>query len=167
MGWDYPSPDFFQQIAEAVETALRERGWMDEYESETAAAMNYGDGAQAEADRIMAAVKAEMVDVDMDDIGLELRSRRCSAHHRGRDTMSDKPRILMTFQPLPERATPSEAIAYMDADIREAMLKVQERLRNQAMALHVTGWQEDDEAEYAITQRTVIGRLRITRGKNA
>jgi len=80
--------------------------------------------------------------------------------------MTDKPRILMAFQPLPERATAGERIAMADADIREAMLKVQERLRNQALALHVTGWQEEDEAEYAIVQRTVIGRLRITRGGN-
>jgi len=37
--------------AEAVvahEAILRERGWMDEYEVETAAAMNYGDGQAAE-----------------------------------------------------------------------------------------------------------------------
>ena len=42
----------------AHEAVLRERGWMDEYESETAAAMNYGDGQHAERARIRAAVEA-------------------------------------------------------------------------------------------------------------
>ena len=40
--------------AEAVaahEATLRERGWMDEYEVETAAAMNFGDGQAAERAR--------------------------------------------------------------------------------------------------------------------
>src|SRR3990172_2517241 len=42
----------------AHKAVLRERGWMDEYESETAAAMNYGDGQHAERARIRAAVEA-------------------------------------------------------------------------------------------------------------
>jgi len=47
--------------AEAVaahEVVLRERGWMDEYEVETAAAMNFGDGQAAERARIVAGVEA-------------------------------------------------------------------------------------------------------------
>ena len=46
--------------AEAVaahEVVLRERGWMDEYEVETAAAMNFGDGQAAERARIVAGVE--------------------------------------------------------------------------------------------------------------
>jgi len=48
------------KVAEAVaahEATLRERGWMDEYEVETAAAMNYGDGQAAEKARIVARVE--------------------------------------------------------------------------------------------------------------
>ena len=51
-----------REIAEAVaahEATLRERGWMDEWEVETATAMNYGDGQAAERARIVAGVKAE------------------------------------------------------------------------------------------------------------
>jgi len=47
----------YDEASEKHEIVLRERGWMDEYESATAAAMNYGDGAQAEADRIQAGVE--------------------------------------------------------------------------------------------------------------
>jgi len=39
------------------EATLRERGWLDEYESEATCATCCGDGAQSEADRILAAVK--------------------------------------------------------------------------------------------------------------
>ena len=49
------------KVAEAVaahEATLRERGWMDEYEVETAAAMNFGDGQAAERARIVAGVEA-------------------------------------------------------------------------------------------------------------
>src|SRR3990172_3639019 len=49
-----------REIAEAVaahEATLRERGWMDEWEVETATAMNYGDGQAAERARIVARVE--------------------------------------------------------------------------------------------------------------
>jgi len=39
------------EAAAAHEATLRERGWMDEYEVETATAMNYGDGQAAERAR--------------------------------------------------------------------------------------------------------------------
>jgi len=46
------------EAAAAHEATLRERGWMDEYEVETAAAMNFGDGQAAERARIVAGVEA-------------------------------------------------------------------------------------------------------------
>jgi hypothetical protein len=77
--------------------------------------------------------------------------------------MSDKPRVLIAFEPLPQRATAAERIATLDADVREAAGKVERRLRDRALQLHVMGWHEDETTEYAVAERTVIGRLRISR----
>ena len=48
-------------------------------------------------------------------------------------------------------------------DVREAAGKVERRLRDRALQLHVMGWHEDETTEYAVAERTVIGRLRISR----
>jgi len=57
------------EAAAAHEATLRERGWMDEYEVETATAMNYGDGQAAERARIGAGVKGYQNQFDTDDDG--------------------------------------------------------------------------------------------------
>ncbi len=71
----------------------------------------------------------------------------------------------MAFEPMPDRATAAERIRHNDADVREAAQKVEKRLRDRATAMHVTGWQEDEDTEFVVAERTIIGRLRITRGE--
>lgn len=80
----------------------------------------------------------------------------------------DKPRICTVFIPLPAYATDAERIASLDADVREAAGQAEKKLREYAQKFVVTGWVADDDAEYAVTHtptgRTLVGRLRITRG---
>lgn len=83
--------------------------------------------------------------------------------------MSDKPRILQTFQPLPQRESAQERIAQMGTDVREAMALADKRLRDQAATLSAQGWTVDEayandtDNRFQIVGRTVIARLRITR----
>lgn len=78
--------------------------------------------------------------------------------------MSDRPRICQVIVPLPERKNAQERILTLDADVREAMTIAEKKLRDYATKFTVTGWVADDDAEYAVTNRNVVGRLRITRG---
>lgn len=84
--------------------------------------------------------------------------------------MSEKPRILVSFEPLPERATAQERIAHAGTDVREAMAKLDRRLRDQASHLSVDGYVVDEafaadtDDRFAVAGRVVVGRLRITRG---
>ena len=55
--------------------ALRERGWQDEYEGETAAAMNYGDG------RADAGVEVERLRAALSDAISELHAEPNGYHH--------------------------------------------------------------------------------------
>jgi hypothetical protein len=77
--------------------------------------------------------------------------------------MSDKPRILQVFIPLPERETAAERIACMEADVRDAAQQAKRKLEDYAETLSVQGWKPDQDGEYAVWQRNLIGRLRVTR----
>ena len=77
--------------------------------------------------------------------------------------MSERARIIQARQPLPDRATTAERIATMSADVREACALVERRLRDHAQRYTVSGWDAEDDAEFTIVNRTVIGQLRLTR----
>jgi hypothetical protein len=78
--------------------------------------------------------------------------------------MTDHPRIVQAMVRLPDYATPAERIATVDADVRDAAAKCDRMLRDYAQKFTVQGWVADDDAEFAVVSRTVIGRLRLTRG---
>lgn len=75
----------------------------------------------------------------------------------------DKPHILQVMVPLPEREDAAVRMATLSADVREALELARKRLEEAASARRVNGWVADEDGEYAVINRTVIGRLRITR----
>jgi hypothetical protein len=73
-------------------------------------------------------------------------------------------RILLAFEKLQDRPNKADAIANVAQDVREAAERLDQRLRARAVKFHTEGWVEEDDAEYALTaDRTLVGRLRITR----
>lgn len=72
-------------------------------------------------------------------------------------------RIIQGMQTLAERATAADRIQHMDADVREATALLERRLRDYALRTELVGYTADEDAEYAVVGRTVIGRLRMTR----
>lgn len=72
-------------------------------------------------------------------------------------------RRLVARESLPERATSAERIARMESDVREAAQKVERRLRDYAQRYVVSGWTADEDSEWVMTGRTVVGTLVIRR----
>lgn len=82
--------------------------------------------------------------------------------------MSERAHILLAMERLPERATPAERIAMAATDVREAMMKVDRRLRDDAAA-RWDGWVVDEafaadtDNRFEVNDRMVISRLRLVR----
>ena len=77
--------------------------------------------------------------------------------------MTDRPRNIVTVEPLPVYDTAAEQISHLDADIREAAARIKKTLEDNAAKYTVTGWTIDPDIELAIIKRNVIGRMRLTR----
>lgn len=83
--------------------------------------------------------------------------------------MSDRPRMLVAFEPLPERETAQERIAHSGTDVREAMALVDRRLLDKAMSIDGyivdVEFEADTDGRFSLVNggRTVVGRLRLVR----
>jgi hypothetical protein len=78
--------------------------------------------------------------------------------------MTDRPRIIQVIEFMPERASRGDRISHMSEDVRDTMLRAAAKLADVfATRYSITGWKREDDAEYAVVERKVIARLRITR----
>lgn len=55
-------------------------------------------------------------------------------------------RKLVTYMPLPDRATSAERIATLDADVREAAGVARTKIEHHAQRFTNTGWTLDDDS---------------------
>lgn len=73
-------------------------------------------------------------------------------------------RRIVVHEALPERATPAERIAMLDADIREATAKARRRLEDHAQQYVVRGYKiDDDNWEMGVAGRNVSVIMRLVR----
>jgi hypothetical protein len=81
--------------------------------------------------------------------------------------MTVEARRIVANQPLPERATPAERVATLDADIREAAAKARQKCNEYFLRkFSVNGWEIDDsEWGMGVADRTVTVIMRIKRGQ--
>ena len=71
-------------------------------------------------------------------------------------------RTLLLLEKLPERKE-SERLVTLRADVKDAMLLVRSKLTAAAARYHTSGRTEASELEYDVNDRTIVGRLVLTR----
>lgn len=74
-------------------------------------------------------------------------------------------RVLQVIEQLPERASRSDLIQNLDADIREATGTARKRLEDHASQFHTTGWALDEESweMAALPDRMILVSVRMVR----